>query len=91
MDVRITVTRGELTMTGFDKEFLRRFEAYMEENPEEGSLKDQGSAYVRFRRAERDLVDVVEAVMGKDADGPFTITISVDGRRRVWPTGPALY
>jgi hypothetical protein len=91
MNVTICLTRGEIPFINYDPVFMRRLEARLEQFEEEGSVKDPSSLYSRLRRAHRDLIDVVERVMGDEAKEPFTITLAVDGRNKVYPPGTALY
>jgi len=90
MNVEITLKRDEVKTLGWDKEFLRRFEAYLEANPQAGELTPDGF-YRRFISAHRTLIAGMEMVLGDDAIEPFTITIKVEGKNKVYGPGPVNY
>jgi len=90
MNVEITLVRDELRTLGWDTEFERRFMAYLEAHPQDTEMYQDGF-YRRFIAAHRTLIAGVEKVLGDDANDPFTITIKVEGKKKIYPPGPRLY
>jgi hypothetical protein len=90
MDVEMTLKRGNIDVLSFDPEFLAEFIAFLDANPEEGSVK-QDSLYRRFAIARSSLIGIVSKILGKERKDSFTITIKVEGDERVFPLGPRLY
>ena len=91
MNVEINFRRGEIPVLGWDDAFMRRFEQHMEEHPEDGNPSDREGFYRRFMTDQRSLIACVEKILGDDTDGPFTITIKVEGERKKYGPGPMNY
>lgn len=96
MNVNIDIRLGEVDWMNMDPVFQKRLEDYMEANPEAGLLKDPSSLYRRLTGSYKALVQAVSEVLaGKGGDTArresFTLVITVDGDKRVFPPGPRLY
>ncbi len=90
MNVEITLRRGAIPVWSYDEAFLRRFEAHLEANPEDGDVRP-GGFYRRFLNAHKTIIGCVTKILGDDAIEPFTITIKVEGKKKVYPPGPVNY
>lgn len=90
MNVEITLKRGGIPITSWDPEFLAKLEAFLEANPKEGEVKGN-SLYKRLIRAQKELISTVSKVLGDEAKEPFTITVKIEGRPKVYPPGPKNY
>lgn len=91
MNVEITVTRGEIPIWNWNPEFMRRLEAYLEEHPEAGAVKDPNCLYRKLREHQSGLIGVVSKIVGEEADEPFTITVRVEGKPKKYGPGPVEY
>lgn len=88
MNVEITLTDGDIPILSWDKDFLRRVEAHMEEHPEDGEI-GPGGFYREFIRAPRSVANTVAKILGKDGHDGFTVTINVGARPPQPPPGTA--
>ena len=91
LNVEINLQRGEIPVLGWDDTFRDRVLAHMEAVPEDGNPSDRDGFYRRLIDSQRNLIGCVEKVLGDDAVEPFTITINVNGKNRVYPPGPRDY
>lgn len=91
MNIEINLQRGEVPMLGWDDSFRKRFEQHMIDHPEDGNPSDREGFYRRFMTDQRSLIACVEKILGDDAEEPFTITIKVEGKNKVYPPGPRDY
>ena len=84
MDIVVTIKRGDLDYVSYNDELMKLLEAPLAEG--KGA---SFTAWQRFRRACKDLTKSVEDLAG--SRGPFTVSLRVEGMKKVWPTGPMLY
>ena len=84
MNLEVTVTRGDITVINYNDEMMKAMEGPL------GAGKGAAfTAYQRFRSAQKLLVKAVEDLT--DSIDPFTVTIRVEGMKKVYPKGPMLY
>lgn len=91
LNVEISLKRGGVPTLGWDDAFMRRFEDHMKAHPEDGNPSDREGFYRRFMTDQRSLIACVEKILGDDAIEPFTITIKVEGKKKIYGPGPVLY
>lgn len=91
MNVKITINRDpEITFIDYDPELQRRFEAYMEEHPEAGNVKDPESLYRKFRTSMDEFLSCIAKMYGEESDRPHTVTIKVEGTVKRYPPGTSV-
>jgi len=87
MDLEVTLKRGGLgglDVTSYNDELMKAMKGPL------GAGKGAAfTAYQRFRSAQNLLVKAVEDLT--DSLDPFTVTIRVDGMKKVYPKGHMLY
>ena len=88
MDVETNYLRGEVAMWQFNKEFMQKLEDFVGENSIEGA---SNCPYLKFIRLQKELVGVVQDLLGDDGIEPFKITINVNGKKPIYPPGPKNY
>jgi hypothetical protein len=82
---------GGVDIVGFDREFQKKLEDFMERELEEDpGMHFRDSAYHDFRKAYGDLIRVVERILPEETETPFQIVINVKGEVDHSP-GPRLY
>lgn len=87
MNLEVTVKRGGLgglDVINYNDELMKVMEGPVSEG--KGATF---TAYQRFRSAQRLMMSAVEDLTG--SLDPFTVTIRVEGEKRVYPPGPRLY
>jgi len=70
---------------------MRRFETHMKKHPEDANPSDREGFYRLSMADQRSLIRCVEKILGDDAIEPFTITIKVEGKNKVYPSGSINY
>ena len=83
-NLELKVERGEMEVHTYNDELMKAME--------EAELPGKGAgftAWQRFRRAHKDLHKAIEAMTG--STDPFTFTLRVEGKKKVYPKGPMLY
>ena len=84
MNLELKIERGGLDVHTYNDELMKAMEG--------AELPGKGAAFTawqRFRRAHKDLVEAIESMTG--SLDPFTFTLRVEGKKKVYPPGPQLY
>lgn len=88
MDLEVTVTRaglGGIDVTNYNAELMGVLEKSVDDNGGRSQIDD----YARFRDAQTRMIRAVENLTR--SNDPFTVTIRVEGMKKVYPPGPRLY
>lgn len=96
MYVNIDIKLGEVDFGKFDPTFQKALEDFMTAHEEAGLINAPASLYKRLTGSYRELVQAVgEVLAGRGGDAgrreSFTLVITVEGDKRVFPPGPRLY
>jgi hypothetical protein len=96
MYVNIDIKLGEVDFAKFDPAFQKSIEDLMTAHEEAGLVNAQSSLYRRLTESYRDLTKAVgEVLAGRLGDAgrreSFTLVITVEGDKRVFPPGPRAY
>jgi hypothetical protein len=84
VELELRIERGEMEVHYYNDALMKAME--------EAELPGKGAgftAWQRFRRAHKDLYAAIESMTG--STDPFTFTLRVEGKKKVYPKGPMLY
>lgn len=89
MNFEVTFKRGGLgglDVTSYNDELMEALEEHAD-----AAVRDRPTKcdYMRFRDAQKQMIKAIENMTG--SNDPFTVTIRVEGMKRVYPPGPRLY
>jgi hypothetical protein len=79
----ITITRGEIDWIKFDPEFQKLLETKLE-------ATNEFDTYRKFHKTIKQVQEVVEEIANHH-EGPYTLTIKVEGNKKKYPKGPRFY